>query len=245
MAVPRSNTNSQTASSSCPWARLCPSRVGFPPVEPRGTFPGTSVSHTPGPAASPEPLTRQLPGSGLAQHLQPAQIPPGGGDRGCFISVPTPGGPHTHQEDEAVQEQGVEESHGPSSFVGQDEPPLQRSRTENPILMWVTGKQLSSNGLGEVLARAGSLFLPDSAQTCREVVFGTHQCSPLSSDAPSEWLHKCLHSQPKLAQIEVDSGLPSVGFPPLKTLLGVYLSCFSPALSCSCCASPASVKARQ
>lgn len=84
---------------------------------------------------------------------------------------------------------------------------------ENPILTWITGSQLSSNRLGEILARAGRLFLPDPTQTCREVVFATHLCPPLSADAPSKWLHKCLCSQPKSAQTRVDSGLPSVGFP--------------------------------
>lgn len=46
-----------------------------------------------------------------------------------------------------MQEQGVEEGHGPSGLVGQDEPPLQKSRVENPISVWVSGNQLSSNSL--------------------------------------------------------------------------------------------------
>lgn len=89
-----------------------------------------SLCHPPSPALPPEPLTQQVQRFLLAQHLKPAQIPSGGDERGCFTSVPTPCGPHTHQEDEAVQEQGVEEGHGPSGLVGQDEPPLQKGRME-------------------------------------------------------------------------------------------------------------------
>lgn len=145
MAAPRSNMNTQTASSSCPWSGLCPSRVGFPPCGAEGDIPWhVRVPRSCHASRATDTAAATLC---LAQHLKTAQIPPGGDDSGCFISVPTPCGPHTHQEDEAVQEQGVEEGHGPSGLVGQDEPPLQKSRVENPISVWVSGNQLSSNSL--------------------------------------------------------------------------------------------------
>lgn len=178
-----------------------------------------SLSHPPSPALPPEPLTQQVQRLLLAQHLKPAQIPPGGDERGCFTPVLTPCGPHTHQEDEAVQEQGVEEGHGPGGLVGQDEPPLQEGRMENPILTWVTGNQLCSNRPGEILARAGSLSLPDPTQTCSGVVFATHLWQVMllpsgctSADALSPNLPK-----PRWIQ-----GCQVRSFPALKTLLGVY-----------------------
>lgn len=52
----------------------------------------------------------------------------------------------------------------------------------------------------------GQHWEPVPARPCRQVVLATPLCPALSSDAPAEWLHKCLSSQPKCAQTKVDSG---------------------------------------
>lgn len=72
MAAPRSNVNTQTASSSCPWSGLCPPRVGFPPCGAEGDM---SVSHAPGPAVPPEPQTQQLQRSAWHNILKQPKFP--------------------------------------------------------------------------------------------------------------------------------------------------------------------------
>lgn len=77
--------------------------------------------------------------------------------------MPTPPrGPRAYQEDEAVQEQGVEEGNGTSGLVGQDEPPLQQKQNRKShfsVGQWKPA--LPMHRLGETLAKIGDLFLLD------------------------------------------------------------------------------------
>lgn len=131
--------------------------------------------------------------------------------------LPHPRGPRVYQEDEAVQEQGVEEGNGTSCLVGQDEPSLQQEHNGKAHFKADQWKPaLPVQRLGETPAKIQTLFLLDPTQTHR----GGGTLPPICARPRAAALHHregstsaYRRSRPQIAQIKVNSGFPS-----LKTL---------------------------